>query len=89
MSATTVHSGLCGCRDQLTGAEAAGAAPWPVSSLHRGLQGPGCCCANTGTLGLGGSLGIVVSWTSENGRRSVSQFEDTWVVSMSGVLALP
>ena len=57
VSATAVHSGLCGCRDQPTGAEAAGAAPWPASSLHRGLQDPGCCCANTGTLGLRGSLG--------------------------------
>lgn len=66
-----------------------GLLPSHVSSSHQGLQDPGCCCANTGTLGFGGNLGIVVSWTSEKGSHSGSQFEDTWVVSRSGVLALP
>ena len=40
VSATAVHSVLCGCRDQLTGVEAAGTAPWPRWQLTPRPAGP-------------------------------------------------
>lgn len=54
VSATAIHSGLCGCRDQLTRVEAAGAAPSHTGSSHQGVQDPGRCWANTRTLGFWG-----------------------------------